>query len=449
MDRGTGETCAPAPHLGSSPDMSTIADVATPIPVSAPLSSGALAVTPLSRRRSRLGWKLSGFVLLGGLSAFNFWWYWRDARPLPDHMTVSEWIYREQYAEAEAVLRERLRRSRQDFKARIMLARVMAARNDFLGCARELHEVPFWCPQKAEALYREGQSYLVLDRARDAERAWLEVIKDDPLHPVTPELYHDACQELLKIYAIEDRWEDAYPIIWKSYDHADPIDHPVLLTMRMRPELERVSQKEAIGVLTRYVTALPDDWEALRALARAELAVGQYADSARHFKACLTGRADDVRVWRDYLAMLLEQGELESFLALLKQAPEGADNEPETWMFRGVASEKIGDWAAAAGAFRKAIELNPAIPKYYYRLAMVEERLGFRNAAATHRQRTKEMNDARSLLPAAYAAFFAAKNQKKPGSQPMDAACRRLASLCETLGWLRAAQGWNRMVLSQ
>ena len=134
---------------------------------------------------------------------------------------------------------------------------------------RELDEVPFWCPQKAEALYREGQSYLSLDRARDAERAWLEVIKDDPLHPITPELYHDTCQELLKIYAIEDRWEDAYPIIWKSYDHADPVDHPVLLTMRMRPELERVSQKESIGVLTRYVVAAPDDWEALRALARA------------------------------------------------------------------------------------------------------------------------------------------------------------------------------------
>ena len=155
------------------------------------------------------------------------------------------------------------------------------------------------------------------------------------------------------------------------------------------------------------------------------------------------------RVWRDYLAMLLEQGEVDSFLALLKEAPKGADYEPETWMFRGVASEKVGDWTAAAGGFRKAIELNPAVPKYYYRLAMVEERLGLRNAAATHRRRTKEMNDARSQLPAAYAAFFAAKNPGKPGSQAMDAACKRLALLCETLGWLRVAQGWNRLVLSQ
>ncbi len=60
----------------------------------------------------------------------------------------------------------------------------------------------------------------MIDRAKDAEHAWLEVIKDDPLHPVSPDIFHDACQELLKLYAIEDRWEDAYPVIWTAYDRA-------------------------------------------------------------------------------------------------------------------------------------------------------------------------------------------------------------------------------------
>ena len=59
----------------------------------------------------------------------------------------------------------------------MMLARTLAAAGDYLGCARELHEVPYWWPQKAEALLREGQSYLLIDRAQDAERAWLEAIK--------------------------------------------------------------------------------------------------------------------------------------------------------------------------------------------------------------------------------------------------------------------------------
>ena len=70
-----------------------------------------------------------------------------------------------------------------------MLARALAARGDLLGCARQLHEVPYWCPQKPEALYREGQAYFQLDRARDAEDAWLELIKDDPSAPRSRRLY--------------------------------------------------------------------------------------------------------------------------------------------------------------------------------------------------------------------------------------------------------------------
>jgi tetratricopeptide (TPR) repeat protein len=332
----------------------------------------------------------------------------------------------------------------------MMLARVLAARNDFLGCARELNEVPFWSPEKPEALLREGQAHLSIDRARDAELTFLEVIRDDPLHPISLALHHDASQELLKIYAIEDRWEDAYLIIWRSYEHAKPVDHPALLSMRLRPELERVSHKESSSVLRRYVAAQPDDWEAFRALARAQAALGQHTDAVLHFQACIEGRPDDVQAWCDYLAMQLDQGDLESFLALLKRPPAGADRESNTWMYRGMASERAGNWVTAAEEFHKAIELNPCVPKYYYRLAMAEERLGLHGEAIVHRQRTKEMNDARAQLPGAYASFFGSKDTGgKTSREHLDGARKRLALLCETLGWLRVAQAWNRLILPE
>ena len=176
--------------------------------------------------------------------------------------------------------------------------------------------------------------------------------------------------------------------------------------------------------------------------------MGQHAESTQHFQACLKKWPNDVRAWRDYLAILLERGELDTFLALLKQPPLGADSEPETWMYRGVASEKAGDWQAAAQNFSKAIELNPAVPKYYYRLSVAELRLGLPQAATAHRQRTKEMNDARAHLPGAYSSFFVAKAKGEAGLEELDAVRKRLASLCETLGWIRLAQGWNRLVLS-
>ena len=86
-------------------------------------------------------------------------------------------------------------------------------------------------------------------------------------------------------------------------------------------------------------------------------------------------------------------------------------------------------------------------PKYYYRLAMAEERVGLRDEATAHRQRTKDMNDARAQLPVAYASFFRSKNTGETSREQQDTARKWLVSLCETLGWLRIPQAWNRLSL--
>ena len=259
----------------------------------------------------------------------------------------------------------------------------------FWGVARQLHEVPFWSPRKAEALFREGQSYLKLDRAKDAEDAWLLALKDDPLHPISPDLFHDLSQELLKIYAIEDRWDDAYPVMWEAYDRASPADRPAYLAMRMRPELE---QRRAQGV--------DCDLEALRRgrgrrlggpsrLARAEQALGNHDEAARLFQVCLKGNPQNIRAWRDYLTLLLEHGDQDAFLALLANTPKAAEAEPETWFFRGVASEHAEDLQGAATCLSRAIKLNPYVPRYLYRLATVEQRLGLHDEARVHRAQRK------------------------------------------------------------
>jgi tetratricopeptide (TPR) repeat protein len=436
----------PSPH--DLPAIIMMSQVA--VPSERPLAQATAEPVKASdgRRNGSFALALVGTCLVVGLSAFNAWWYWRDSRPLPDVNTISDWMSREQYPRAETALREILRRSPHEDLARMMLARALAGRGDVLNCARQLHEVPFWSPLKAEALFREGQSYLQIDRAQNAEAAWSQAIEDDPLHPVKPDLFHDICQALLNLYAIEDRWEDAYPVMWTAYEHGAPVDRPVLLTMRMRPELERVSPKESIAILRRYVAAAADDWEARRSLARAEQALSRPAEATSHFQACLAGGRDDVRAWRDYLAMLLEEGELDAFLSVLHKAPKSADSDAETWMFRGVAREKVEDWQAAAEHFRKAIEINPTVPKYYYRLAMAEERLGLRDQAMAHRKRNKEMNDARSQLPSAYANYFKALNANHSHEPDLATACKHLALICDTLGWSRAAQAWNHLAIS-
>jgi tetratricopeptide (TPR) repeat protein len=386
--------------------------------------------------------------LTAALAGWNLWWYWRDTRALVDLPTIESWIGLGRHAEADRALQEHLRRAPHDAEAMMIRARALAGRGDLKGCAEQLHQVPFWSPRKAEALYREGQAYLMIDRARDAEAALLAVVDSDPLHPPDPAMAHDASQELLKLYAMEDRWDDAYLVFWKAYDHSAPADRPVILSMRVRCELERVTPTEAIKVLARYVAADPEDWEALRSLANAELALGHRAAALRDMQASLNGRPDDPRTWRDYLTMLQSLGDPDAFRAALEQVPQSALGEPEIWTFRGQDRERAGDPAGAAGHYRQALDLNPNQLTARYRLAMIEERLGHPDQAALHRKRWQELRDARVALPQAFSNYYAARTASPSGGPELRASIRRLASVCEALGWLRLAEGWNRLAAS-
>lgn len=402
---------------------------------------------PNRRRRAAL-WSAVLAILVAGMAGWNAWWYWRDTQPLANLKTISDWLKHKQYDQAEPALRERLRRSPHDGEARITLARVLAARGDLAGCARQLHEVPSWWPKKAEALYREGSVYLMLDRAKDAESAWLAVVKDDPLHPVSPDIFHDAGLELLKLYATEDRWEDAGLVLWRAYDEATPDDRVTLLTWRLRSELERVAPLESIPRLQRYVTAAPDDWEALRALARAEQAVGRSDEAERHFQALLKGRPEDPRAWRDYLAMIHERGDRAAFSATIARVPKGAESEPEIWKFRGMAREQAGDLIGAAEDYRQAIERNPNVIEYHYRLALAEGRLNHSEQAALHRERAQRLREARAQLPKLYGDFLDAQAGRKTGGPDLATSMGNLASACETLGFVRAAEAWSQLAKS-
>ena len=86
------------------------------------------------------------------------------------------------------------------------LARVLAGRGDPLGCASELHQVPDWYPYEgrcASPSCARGRVVFLLDAPRRPCWPGGRRSNEDPLQPVAPDVYYDACQELLKLYAIE------------------------------------------------------------------------------------------------------------------------------------------------------------------------------------------------------------------------------------------------------
>jgi tetratricopeptide (TPR) repeat protein len=437
--------------------MITDSEIATPSECTAPAPIAG-ETRPRHGRSSgglrRAAGSLAAVALTAGMIGFNAWWYWRDTRPLVAPRTIDGWIARAEWPRAEVAARERLRLAPHDGAMRMTLARILAGRGDLVGCARELGEVPYWWPERAEAQFRAAQALLMADRARDAEAVLRAILDADPLHPPSPGLYHDASQELLKLYATEDRWEDAYPVIWKAYDHGAPQDRPLMLTMRMRCEVERLAPMETLKSLRRYVAADPEDFEARRAMANAELAVGQRAEALRDMEACIRGRSDDARNWRDYLTMLQTLGEADAFQAAMARLPRSADNEPETWVFRGQMKERAGDWAGAAADYDRALQLNPHLLNGHYRLAAIEARLGHRERAAAHRKRWDELREARVQLRQADARYRAAVDAASAPEPPasaraeLRAAARRLGSVCDALGWARAVEACNEIAAS-
>ena len=410
-----------------------------------PAGRANLGPEPASQRRASPLWALllTGLIL-GGI-AFKNWKNWLDIRPVADLRSIEIWIRNQQYASAREELLKHLRRAPHHGAARIMLARVLAATGDLAGCTRELHQVPSRSPQKAEALYREGQAHLQINRARNAEAAWLAVIDADPLHQVDPAVFHDASQELLSLYATEDRWDDAHVILWKVYDRATPAYRPTVLAMRIKSELERIAPTESVKVLRRYVAADPEDWEARRSLAKVEAALGQHFEAVRDMRDCLNARPEDPRVWRDYVSMLQSLGELDAFNAILTRAPALAETEPDIWIFRGEAGERAGDWASAAAHYRQALALNPDLHNAHYRLANLEARLGHSVEAAVHRKRWRELSEARGELRQAFDVYVDAQHRLPNDSPELLESLRRLASICQTLGWSRDAEAWSQL----
>ena len=203
---------------------------------------------PALRRRPVMGIAAAAAAAIA-ISLGLGWWYRREIRAVPSVTTIAGWMARQRYAEAEPALGEHLRRSPDDGEARIMLARLLAARGDARGCARELRRVPFWWPTKADALFREGQTYLRINRAREAEAAWLALVKQDTPHAPPSAIFQDVCLELLRLYAVEDRWEDAAPLIWNAYDRAVPSDRAPWLIIRMlMPSSELNTRRATPGV---------------------------------------------------------------------------------------------------------------------------------------------------------------------------------------------------------
>ena len=162
---------------------------------------------------------------------------------------------------------------------------------------------------------------------------------------------------------------------------------------------------------------------------------------------CLDARHDDPRVWSDYLTMLHGLGETDAFDATMARVPSFAETEPDLWIFRGEASERArrlvhrrGTLSPGSGAQREPA--HGPLPADDHRGSPGPLRNKPTRTASAGTSCTR-----RGSLHEALDAYLDAQERLTNDSPELLASMKRLASICQTLGWSRAAEAWSRLAV--
>jgi tetratricopeptide (TPR) repeat protein len=388
--------------------------------------------------------KVAYWLALAGLIGLNAWRFWEVYRPIPELSTIVGLLGAGRTDDAEHALRVVLWHSPKYGEARVLLARILAQRDDMIGSAQQLHAVPFWSAAKNEALYREGGCWLKADRAKDAEAAFRVYIAHDPNHPQAKPFQRYAEVDLINLLSFENRWEETREVIWQALADADARAREELLIMRLRTILERSSPKGAINVLSRYVTADPTDFDARLALAGAAEDLGLHAEADQELGRCLRERPRDARAWRARLEMLKVRSDVPAAKSALGEAP--AEVAGALWPYRGFVLAREGDLPAAADAYRRAIEASPNDADLYYNLALLSRRLDRPGDESAALERYRVLKKAREELPGALTRFLEEGRSADASPERRNLCLGQLSAICKALGWDGDAQEWARLM---
>ncbi len=281
--------------------------------------------------------------------------------------------------------------------------------------------------------------------AKEAEAAWRGCIKIDLLHPSDPSAISLAHQKLIELYVTEDRLDDARDVIWDALEQAPKDDHPVILGMLARLELERVSPATRMVELLGYVKADPKNLEARRALAKAAETVGQESLADEQIQLCFKQAPNDLGVWRDYLQILQTRGDREVLWAAVQKLPKGHEGDAFIMYAKGVALEKHGSLQEAELAYAAAAKLRMREPEFVYRLAMVEQRLGKIQQAEQHRSQSNQMRQAYGRLADAYQQFAKASVAQPPDPEAIYKTVDEIAEIFHLMRMDRTADAWLKL----
>lgn len=378
----------------------------------------------------------------------------RALLPAPRLAPALKLVNEGRYPEAEAKLADYLDYDPSNAQARLFLARVMLDRDQPKPAeALETLEAirPETATQAAEAQVLRGKALEALARPGQAEAAWNEALRIDPL-------VGEAGWLLLQLYYAQGREAESRALALRlSKNEPDPGDRVRLLLEPARFPAEPLAPSDAIVRFAKVAKDDPDNLRAVLAYYRAQAKEGTGLDESLIGLRKLVERFPEDLACRDaYLFAIAKSGDLDAQQEALAGLPPSLASSPVIAGHRGGLAHKRKDYAAAISELEKAVAASPSDPEllhllgdaYRYSGRVAEAEATEAREAVVEQGRVelrgivgKEQEEGRTGL------FQEASSRRDLGLVPNPALYKRLADNRERMGHPDEALAWHELIL--
>ncbi len=384
---------------------------------------------------------LAGVVLVA-------WITWELIRPRPTLDGVMPLLRAGKFEKAQQRLRVYLREYPRDDHARALIVDCQLERYDRLDppdpallrtALADARQIRLGANPKSDALvqFRLGKIQDRLLQYDEAEKAWLEALRLDPLIPEAP-------WQLIQLYDWQGRLDEARALALRQHAiEPDPRDRVGWLLELVREDVHRPAPRGLINWLEPIVRNNPKDLHTTLALGVALTREGLVDRGLDCLRGAVKTHPHDPDAWLALLTGIEEAGQFDVLAATLGKLPPELSADPRFIKVQGVVAQERRDWSTAESLYRRALEFRPQDLSLVYRLARVLRGSGQIVEAERYDQQARSYSEARKELRALYEQIEPIARSLAPGSRPD--LYRQFAALRERMGLRDEAKAWNRL----
>jgi tetratricopeptide (TPR) repeat protein len=362
-------------------------------------------------------------------------------QPAPSLDGLAPLLKARRFDEVEERLRDYLRSRPESIQANLLMAQVALDRDDQKPRLALDHLARIRTADRGTlAIVRlnEGKAFSSLGRNDQAERAWKEALRLEPLVP-------EAAWDLLGLYYIQGRRVEAQRLGMAQYAiEPDPRDRAQLLLELIRQDAQPIGPDSRIQTLEPLVRAHPEDFHTAIALSLALIRFNRIDEGVSILRDQVRRQAGQPETWDALLQGLHESRRPDELAEALAKVPPGLSVDPRFERHRAAIAQGRRDWSTAADGYLRAWRADPFDSQVLYQLSRVLKAAGRPEEAEAFALKVRAAHEARGqILP----LYKEADAEKTLGVAPHSDLYHRLADLRERMGRPDEALAWHRLVL--